>query len=120
VGSTMTNDESGSIHQVDGCAVCSPTGELDAATVSQFREAIAEISCEPRVVIDLTAVTFIDSAGLGALIGTVRRVHENGGTMTVACPRPSLTRLLEAVGFDSVVPVRNTVGAAVSATTQQQ
>ncbi len=44
-----------------------------------------------RLVIDLSRVPFIDSAGLGALIGGIRRTRELGGQVAVACSRPDAT-----------------------------
>jgi anti-sigma B factor antagonist len=91
-----------------GCTVCRPVGELDAFTVSQFRQSLAELASSPRLLIDLSGVPFVDSAGLGALIGGVRRVRELGGEVVVACPRPTLTRLLRTTGFDRIVTVTAT------------
>ena len=88
-----------------GCTVCRPIGELDAFTVSQFRQALADLASSARLLIDLSGVPFVDSAGLGALIGGVRRVRELGGEVVVACPRPTLTRLLRTTGFDRIVTV---------------
>ena len=104
--------------QVDlakGCTVCRPVGELDAFTVSQFRQALAELASAPRLLIDLAGVPFVDSAGLGALIGGIRRVRELGGDVAVACPRPTLTRLLHTTGFDRIVTVAASVDEAAKA-----
>jgi anti-anti-sigma factor len=95
--------------------LCRPIGELDAYTVGQFREALAEIASVPRVLIDLSEVPFMDSAGLGALIGGIRRARESDGEITVACSRPTLTRLLHTTGFDRIVPVTETLDEAVEA-----
>lgn len=95
--------------------LCRPVGELDAYTVAQFREALGELSSKPRLVIDLSGVPFMDSAGLGALIGGIRRAREAGGDVAVACSRPTLTRLLHTTGFDRIVPVTDTLDGAVSA-----
>ena len=97
---------------VNGCTVCRPVGELDAFTVSQFRQALAELASSPRLLIDLAGVPFVDSAGLGALIGGIRRVRELGGDVAVACPRPTLTRLLHTTGFDRIVTVAPSVDEA--------
>ena len=99
----------------DGYALCRPVGELDAYTVAAFRDALSELATQPRVVIDLSEVPFMDSAGLGALIGGIRRAREHGGDVAVACSRPTLTRLLHTTGFDRIVPVTDTVDAAVTA-----
>ena len=104
--------------QVDlakGCTICRPVGELDAFTVSQFRQALAELASSPRLLIDLAGVPFVDSAGLGALIGGIRRVRELGGDVAVACPRPTLTRLLHTTGFDRIVTVAPSAEEAAKA-----
>ena len=95
--------------------LCRPVGELDAYTVTNFREALGELATRPRVIIDLSEVPFMDSAGLGALIGGIRRAREHGGEVAVACSRPTLTRLLHTTGFDRIVPVTETLAAAVEA-----
>jgi anti-anti-sigma factor len=95
--------------------LCRPVGELDAYTVGQFREALAELSAAQRLLIDLSEVPFMDSAGLGALIGGIRRAREADGEVAVACSRPSLTRLLHTTGFDRLVPVTETLEEAQQA-----
>ena len=103
---------------VDPCpthTLCRPVGELDAYTVASFREALGAIADHARVVIDLSDVPFMDSAGLGALIGGIRRAREHGGEVAVACSRPTLTKLLHTTGFDRIVPVTDTVDAAIAA-----
>jgi anti-sigma B factor antagonist len=103
------------IEQSADYTVCRPTGELDAYTVGQFRESLAELAGSARLLIDLSDVPFMDSAGLGALIGGIRRTREAGGDVAVACSRPTLTRLLHTTGFDRIVPVTETVEEAASA-----
>ncbi len=92
-----------------------PEGELDAYSVAQFREAFAELGTEPRLVVNLSSVQFMDSAGLGALIGGIRKVRENDGRIAVFCDRANITRLLHTTGFDRIVPVQEDLGEAVSA-----
>jgi len=99
----------------DGYVICRPVGELDAFTVSQFRQSLAELASNPRILIDMSGVPFVDSAGLGALIGGIRRARELGGDVAVACNRPTLTRLLHTTGFDRIVTVTETVEDAVAA-----
>ena len=75
-----------------------PEGDIDAYSVGQFREALGEIAESPRLLIDLSGVPFMDSAGLGALIGGIRKARENESTVVVACDRPALVRLLHTTG----------------------
>lgn len=98
-----------------GHTICRPVGELDAFTVSQFRQALADLVVNKRLVIDMSSVPFVDSAGLGALIGGIRRARELGGDVAVACNRPTLTRLLRTTGFDRIVTVTETVEQATAA-----
>ena len=95
--------------------VCRPRGELDAYTVGQFREALRELSTEPRLIINLAGVPFLDSAGLGALIGGVRRARESGGEVAVCAARPAVSRLLHTTGFDRVAPVSESEDEALEA-----
>lgn len=100
---------------VDGCTVCTLEGEIDAWTVPQFREALAGVVGAERIVVDLCASAFMDSAGLGALIGGIRRAREAGGDLAVACsPRP-LRRLLHTTGLDRIVVLVETLDDAVAA-----
>ncbi|MGH9055157.1 MAG: STAS domain-containing protein [Acidimicrobiales bacterium] len=106
------------IHQdevPEGYTICRPVGELDAFTVSQFRQALAEMASNKRLVIDMSGIPFIDSAGLGALIGGIRRTRELGGDVAVACSRPTLVRLLRTTGFDRIVTVAENVEEAAAA-----
>lgn len=99
----------------DGYVICKPVGELDAFTVSQFRQVLAELASCRRLVIDMSGIPFVDSAGLGALIGGIRRTRELGGDVAVSCNRPTLVRLLRTTGFDRIVSVTETVEEAIAA-----
>lgn len=67
----------------DGCTVCRPVGALDAYSAPQVRESIALLTSVRAVVIDLSDVPFIDSAGLTGLVGGIRRVRDSGGDVVV-------------------------------------
>ena len=103
------------IDETGDYTVCRPVGELDAFTVGQFREALSDLSGTPRLLIDLSGVPFLDSAGLGALIGGVRRAREAGGDVAVYGARPAVARLLHTTGFDRVATVSDTEEGAAKA-----
>ncbi|MGQ0616008.1 MAG: STAS domain-containing protein [Acidimicrobiia bacterium] len=105
------------LHDVEGCVVFRPDGDLDVVTVGNLRAALTALSRTRRLVIDLSAATFVDSAGLGALIAGIRRVREHDGDVTVACRQTAVRRMLDTVHFDRLVPVMDTVPAAVRALT---
>jgi anti-sigma B factor antagonist len=92
-----------SIEHRQGWLTCRPEGDLDASTASQLRASFDTLVHPMPVLIDLSGVPFVDSAGLGALVGGVRRIREAGGTVTVCAGRRSIARVLRTVGFDRVV-----------------
>ncbi|MEM8922795.1 MAG: STAS domain-containing protein [Actinomycetota bacterium] len=95
--------------------LCRPSGEIDSYTVAVFRESLAKLAGEHRLLVDLSQVPFMDSAGLGALIGGIKKARDAGGSVAVACSRPALTRLLHTTGFDRIVPVTETIEEAEDA-----
>jgi anti-sigma B factor antagonist len=104
-----------SIDRSECCVVCRPVGELDAFGASQFRQALAGLAFTGGLVLlDLTGVGFVDSAGLGALVGGIRRVRELGGDIAVVCPKPRLAQLLHTTGFDRLVSVYVSVDEAAT------
>jgi anti-sigma B factor antagonist len=104
----------------DDYTICRPVGELDAYTVGQFREALGELASRPKLLIDMSEVPFVDSAGLGALIGGIRRAREVGGDVAVCCNRPTLVRLLHTTGFDRIVTVTDTLAEAARSLTEEK
>jgi len=102
----------------EGYTLCRPVGELDAYTVSGFRDALGRLTSAQKLVIDLSGVPFLDSAGLGALIAGIRRTRESGGEVALACDRATLMRLLHTTGIDRLVTVTETVEAAARSLAQ--
>lgn len=97
----------------------SPQGDIDAYSVAQFREALSQHSSKSRLVVDLSEVIFMDSAGLGALIGGVRLIRGNNGKVVLCSTRSQIIRLLHTTGFDRIVPVRKNLQDAVSALNEE-
>jgi len=85
-------------------------GELDIATGPQLDEAIDRALDEGArdVVLDLGRTTFLDSAGMGALIRAVRSIDQQGGRMTVVSPHGSEARLvIEMARIGNIVGLRD-------------
>ncbi len=95
--------------------VCRLVGEVDAYTVGEFRDALSGLDNVSRLLIDLSEVPFMDSAGLGALIGGIRRVREGDGDVAVISTTAGLNRLLHTTGFDRIVPVCESAQEAIAA-----
>jgi len=103
------------IEENEDYTLIQPSGELDAYTVGTFREALARLAEQGDLLIDLSQVSFMDSAGLGALIGGIRLSRETENAVAVACNKPQLVRLLHTTGFDRIVPVSDSVEEAEDA-----
>ena len=97
----------------DFCLV-SPRGDLDVYTVGSLRDAFGELieAGTPRVVVDLDDVPFMDSSGLGALMGGVRRLREAGGDLAISCTRDQHLKLFAITGFGEGVSIAPTVDEA--------
>ncbi len=100
------------ITQNDGFTCCLPHGEIDAFTVGEFRTQLSTVTGHTAVIIDLTHVPFMDSSGLGALIGLIRRVRDAGGDVAVVCDQSAVLRLLHTTRFDRMVAVTATADEA--------
>lgn len=89
---------------------------LDAASASSLRDLFTELADGDavQVLVDLSAVPFIDSAGLGVLIGACRRLRALDGDMRLAGPRPHVSSVLRMTGISRVIQVYNTVDDALS------
>jgi anti-sigma B factor antagonist len=97
-----------------GVVIAAVTGEIDISTVTQLRERLFELADNGgTLIIDLNRVTFIDSAGLGALVGTARRVAKHGGSLHAVCSRPQTRKLLWMTGVDRRIPLAATVDGAL-------
>jgi anti-sigma B factor antagonist len=93
-----------------GVVIAAVTGEIDISTVSQLRERLYELADNGgTLVVDLNQVTFIDSAGLGALVGTARCVAGHGGSLHAGCSQPQPRKLLWMTGVDRRIPLAATV-----------
>jgi anti-sigma B factor antagonist len=95
--------------------VVSLRGELDALDVPALQACLGEIrgQGQPRSVIDLTALAFIDCACLGALARHAREIQARGGTLALAGPRGAVRRLLSVTGLLTWFEVHDTVSQAV-------
>lgn len=79
-------------------------GELDAHTAPALQAAL-ELATEPRVVVDMAAVEFVDSSGLRVLIQSHQQAEAAGRALVLAQPSESVRRLLEISGLEGYLHV---------------
>ena len=97
-----------------GVVIAAVTGDIDISTVTRLRERLFELADNGEtLIVDLNRVTFIDSAGLGALVGAARRAATHGGSLHAVCARPQTRKLLWLTGVDRRIPLAATVDGAL-------
>jgi anti-anti-sigma factor len=95
----------------DGGSTLVLDGEVDPHTTDQL-DAAVDAALGGRVVLDLSGVTFIDSAGLRSLIRAQRLAESSGGMLVLRAPRPSTMRVLEITGLTDELVIEPVVEAA--------
>lgn len=100
----------------DGIAVMHVTGRLDFTTAPEAREAFASAVTAGwcKLIVDLSAMAFVDSAGLGAFIAGMRAARRAGGELRLANPRGQATTLLSLTSVDQVLRIHPTITAALA------
>ena len=104
-------------HVTDSVVVLTPTGEIDRDSQSVLDEAAAEAIADgsDRLVIDLGAVSFCDSSGLGLFVRLHRQFTGRGGSLRLAGAQPLVRTVLEATNLDRLFPAYPTLEQAVQA-----
>ncbi len=92
--------------------VCYFEGNLESETVARFRAVVAAMRPGQNVIFDLRQVPFVDSVGLGTLLGSVRRIRETGGDAVICRPRPSVRRALHLTAIDRTVGIATNIDEA--------
>ncbi len=96
-------------------------GEIDLYTAPEFKERMVALieDGKKRIVVDLSAATFIDSTTLGVLVGGVKRLRPTGGTLALVCTDQNITKIFEITGLDRVFPIHASRDEALAAVAAQ-
>jgi anti-sigma B factor antagonist len=104
-----------------GVVVATATGEVDIATSGLLRDGLLRVITDEErrgLVVNLASVTFIDSTGIGVLVGVWRRVRAGSGALAVAVPSPQVRRTLDTAGLAKILPVYDSEAEAHQAVRQ--
>jgi anti-sigma B factor antagonist len=100
-----------------GVHVIPVDGYVDFDAAPQLKHVIVQRIDEGgrHLVIDLSGAGFIDSTGIGVLVGALKRLRDVGGAMAVVCPDDDMRHIFEVVGLENVIPLHASRDDAVSA-----
>jgi anti-sigma B factor antagonist len=103
-----------------GVHVVSVSGEIHVSTAPRFREELNAVieSGGTRLVLDLSAVEFIDSTGLSVLLNGLRLVNQRKGRMALVCRNRTVLRLFQITSLDATFDIFEDRAAAVDRVTQ--
>ncbi|MFE6076133.1 anti-sigma F factor antagonist [Paenibacillus sp. NPDC057886] len=100
-----------------GILIVRLSGELDHHTADMVRmqmdEAIQRRQCE-HLILSLKDLQFMDSSGLGVILGRYKLIKNKGGKMVVCDVNPPVYRLLEMSGLFKIMPIYENEGTALS------
>jgi anti-sigma B factor antagonist len=110
----MGDELSVTVRRERGVVIAEVTGDIEISTVAGLRERLFGLADSGQpLIVDLNRVTFIDSTGLGVLVGAARRAAVHGGSLHAVCSRPQTRKLLWLTGVDRRIPLTATVDGAL-------
>jgi len=98
-------------------AVLSVGGEIDVYTAPQLRQRLIELveQGSQHIVVDMEQVEFLDSTGLGVLVGGLKRVRALDGSLRLVCAQERILKIFRITGLEKVFGIYATVDEAVAA-----
>ena len=89
-------------------------GEVDVYTAPRLREKLVELASQGRhrIVVDLEGVDFLDSTGLGVLVGGLKRLRSHEGDLELVCTQNRILKVFEITGLTKVFSIYDSVDAA--------
>lgn len=111
VSISVTTSEAGEVHIVH------IAGEIDVTSAAVLRDALEALIADGRrrLTLDLSDVTFLDSTGLGIVVGRLKRLARHGGTMSVAASHERVRRVFTITGLDQLLEIHEDLESAVRA-----
>lgn len=102
------------VHKKDSHSVVDVKGEIDVYTAPKLREKLIELVSEGSydVVVNLEGVDFLDSTGLGVLVGALKRVKAHDGSLALVCTQDKILKIFKITGLTKVFPIHDSVDEA--------
>jgi anti-sigma B factor antagonist len=101
----------------DGIEVIDVAGTIDIYTAPRLRELVIDLvstdNCQ--LIVNMDQVEFLDSTGLGVLVGALKRVRAHDGSLDLVCTRERILKLFRITGLTKVFGIHETVDQAIAA-----
>lgn len=103
------------IYEVNDAKVVEVTGEIDLHSAAELRAALRPVCEQPkgRCVVDMRHVPFIDSTGVGVLVGALKRARDNDGLLFIVAPQSRVLRVFEITGLINAFSICDSVEEAI-------
>src|SRR4029079_11734154 len=103
--------------EAEGRTVVAVAGEIDVYTAPRLRESITELVASGTydLVVDMSEVEFLDSTGLGVLVGGLKKVRAHDGSLQLVCNQDRLLKIFRITGLAKVFVIHDTAEAALAA-----
>jgi anti-sigma B factor antagonist len=103
-------------------SVLEVAGEIDVYTAPKLREKLIELVNEGKfhLVVDLEKVDFLDSTGLGVLVGGLKRVRNHDGSLELVCTQDKILKIFRITGLTKVFPIHASVADAIAGSGGEQ
>jgi anti-sigma B factor antagonist len=97
-------------------AILTVGGEVDVYTAPKLREKLIELVSDGsyNLVVDLENVDFLDSTGLGVLVGGLKRVRNHDGSLQLVCTQEKILKIFRITGLTKVFPIHSSVQDAMA------
>lgn len=101
--------------QSDGRTIVAVGGEIDVYTAPRLRDRITELvsAGNYNLVVDMEQVEFLDSTGLGVLVGGLKKVRAHDGSMELICNQDRLLKIFRITGLAKVFTIHSSEAAAL-------
>jgi len=101
----------------DGIEVVDVQGVIDIYTAPRLRELLIDLVSRNnyQIVVNLEKVGFLDSTGLGVLVGGLKRVRAHDGSLDLVCTQERLLKIFRITGLAKVFGIHETVDQAIAA-----
>ena len=105
-----------STSEVGGATIIAVGGEIDVYTAPKLRDKITELVAAGtyHIVVDMEAVEFLDSTGLGVLVGGLKKVRAHDGSLELICTQDRLLKIFRITGLAKVFVIHESAEDALA------